>query len=173
MPSRNNYDDDLFADSRMSFGEHIEELRTHLIRAIKGLVFCLVIGFILDAIGYAVGRDWIGIGKPMMGVITDPVREQLRAFYDRRMKRLEDDATEGDATAKKITAPRPVQFGATPRTLAQLRGKPAPDEDGPVEWFELQVAPVDLVKATRDVNYTIRPPELSALSVTETMVVYF
>ena len=46
MPSdRFDQSEDLFADTRMSFGEHIEELRTHLIRAIKGLVFCITIGF--------------------------------------------------------------------------------------------------------------------------------
>ena len=28
--------DDMFADTRMSFGEHIEDLRSHLLRAIYG-----------------------------------------------------------------------------------------------------------------------------------------
>ncbi len=30
--------DDMFADTRMSFGEHIEDLRTHLLRAIYGFL---------------------------------------------------------------------------------------------------------------------------------------
>ena len=53
MPSPHNYSEDLFADTRMTFGEHIEELRSHLISAIKGLVFCMTIGFVLDSIGRA------------------------------------------------------------------------------------------------------------------------
>ena len=28
--------DDFFAETRMSFGEHLEDLRTHLWRAVKG-----------------------------------------------------------------------------------------------------------------------------------------
>ena len=41
------YPDDIFDHSRMSFGDHLDELRTRLIRAIIGLVFFLTIGFIL------------------------------------------------------------------------------------------------------------------------------
>ena len=33
---RNIDPDDFFAETRMSFGDHIEDLRTHLWRAIKG-----------------------------------------------------------------------------------------------------------------------------------------
>src|SRR5438874_8437635 len=124
MPSNHNYSEDLFADTRMTFGEHIEELRTHLVSAIKGLVFCMTIGFVLDSIGYAVGKDWIGIGRPMMDVITDPVREQLKAFYDRRMQKLMAEEKTGDITAVQVNAPRPVKMGFTPQDLAKMRGQP-------------------------------------------------
>src|SRR5262245_31439922 len=98
MPSENHqYSEDLFADTRMTFGEHLEDLRTHLWRAIKGLGFFLVIGFVLDAIGFAVGVDSIGIGKPAMNIISAPVREQLQAFFDERLKKLDQDAQEGNA----------------------------------------------------------------------------
>ena len=33
---------DLFDDSTMTFGEHLECLRTHLIRAIIGLAICVI-----------------------------------------------------------------------------------------------------------------------------------
>jgi sec-independent protein translocase protein TatC len=78
------YPDDIFEDTRMSFGEHIEELRTRLIRALSGLGVFLVLGFILDGIGQAVGWDSFGIGRPMMQVIVQPVESQVRAFYLRR-----------------------------------------------------------------------------------------
>jgi sec-independent protein translocase protein TatC len=78
------YPDDIFDGSRMSFGDHIDELRTRMLRGIYGLLVCLVIGFILDAIGTAVGNKNIGIGKPMIEIITDPVETQVRDFYYRR-----------------------------------------------------------------------------------------
>jgi len=82
------YPDDIFDKTRMSFGDHIEELRARIIRALMWLVLFLVIGFILDGIGNAVGNPYIGIGKPMLGVITDPVMSQVRDFEDRRTEKL-------------------------------------------------------------------------------------
>src|SRR5436305_11269462 len=99
--------DDFFSETRMSFGDHIEELRGYLWRAIGGLILCLFIGFIFDAIGYL--TDWplypgaktghlrvsywvslvkndpvspgerlkFGIGVPLMQIIQDPVEEAL------------------------------------------------------------------------------------------------
>src|SRR5262245_32689299 len=73
--------DDIFADSRMSFGDHIEQLRHRLIKALKGLVFFLIIGFILDGIGYSLGWDDFGIGRPMTHVINKPVNDMVRDYY--------------------------------------------------------------------------------------------
>src|SRR5262249_4444396 len=90
-PKKSKYDeypDDIFKDSRMSFGDHIEELRVRMIRALKWLLFFLVFGFALDGIGQAVGNPKIGVGKPMLKVITDPVEEQVRDFYNRRNERI-------------------------------------------------------------------------------------
>ena len=38
-------DDDLFQSSTMTFGEHLEELRTCLIRASAGLAVAVIVGF--------------------------------------------------------------------------------------------------------------------------------
>ncbi len=35
--------EDMFAETRMSFGDHLEELRTHLWRAIKGFIIAMII----------------------------------------------------------------------------------------------------------------------------------
>jgi sec-independent protein translocase protein TatC len=86
-PKRNPFDeypDDIFKDTRMSFGDHIEELRTRMFRAIKWLLLFMVIGFILDAIGKSAGNPKIGIAFPMLQVITDPIESQVRDFYYRR-----------------------------------------------------------------------------------------
>src|SRR5262245_50285363 len=85
---RDEYPDDIFADTRMTFGEHIEELRTRMIRAIMWLLLFLVLGFILDAVGEMVRNDNIGIGRPMLKVICDPVETQVRDFYNRRVEKV-------------------------------------------------------------------------------------
>src|SRR5215210_4320870 len=102
-PPSGDYDEDFFKDTRMSFGDHLEELRWRMWRAIKGLCLCLVIGFILDSNGDAIGNEWIGIGKPMLKIITEPVKSQVREFYhDRNEKtraQLEEARRNGTADA--------------------------------------------------------------------------
>src|SRR5262245_22606855 len=85
------YPDDIFAHTRMSFGDHIEELRSRMIKAIKWLMFFMFIGFILDGIGQSVGNDNIGIGRPMLKIITEPVETQVRDFYYRRQEKLKEE----------------------------------------------------------------------------------
>ena len=68
-------DDDLFAHTRMSFGDHIEELRTRMIRAIMGFLVALVVGLF--------------IGKPVLDFIQAPVQCQLNKFYDARIATLQ------------------------------------------------------------------------------------
>jgi sec-independent protein translocase protein TatC len=162
-------DDDVFAGSRMTFGEHLEELRTHLIRALQGLVFFLVIGFFLDGLGYAVGWNWLGVGKPMMTVITAPVRQELRAFYDRRMARLENEKKVGESAAVAVAELQPVTMRISPEALAAIRGVPSVPEGAEIL---VHLDPLQTFKATQRVTEVIRPPELSTLSVTEGMVVY-
>jgi sec-independent protein translocase protein TatC len=62
--------DDMFADTRMTFGEHIEDLRTHLIRAIYGF-----------AIGFVVAI-W-PLGPWALDFIALPVVSQLTKFNER------------------------------------------------------------------------------------------
>ena len=82
--TRPDYPDDIFDNTRMSFGDHIEELRSRLIKALLGLAFCLVIGFILDGIGDYLDQPNFGMGRPAMRIITEPVESQVRNFYARR-----------------------------------------------------------------------------------------
>jgi sec-independent protein translocase protein TatC len=61
--------DDFFAETRMSFGDHLEDLRGHLWRAIYGFLIAMVGSFF--------------IGHIVLEWITNPVRAELRKFYDR------------------------------------------------------------------------------------------
>ncbi len=60
-------DEDLFRESTMSFGEHLEELRRCLFRALIGLVVCFLIGL------------WIG--GPVVDQIQRPLRNALIDYY--------------------------------------------------------------------------------------------
>ena len=51
--------EDMFEDTRMSFGDHLEELRLHLWRAIAGFLIALFFSFF--------------IGKQVLRVISAPV----------------------------------------------------------------------------------------------------
>ncbi|MCZ2340681.1 MAG: twin-arginine translocase subunit TatC [Bacteroidales bacterium] len=196
-----NYPDDIFDNTRMSFGEHIEELRTRLLRALAALGICLLIGFVLDGIGESLGMDSFGVGRPMMQVIVSPVESQVRAFYARRneqvagkvqeltlrrtppervdelYKRLQEDGLDTfshDEIAELQAAPvkMPVYLELAP--LAQALGV-QPPENAPKE-IEL---PMQIYPAY--VNYFSNRGEailqnrqyLTTLSVQEAFVVYF
>src|SRR5262245_54893137 len=64
--------EDFFNDTRMSFGDHLEDLRTHLLRALKGFLIGMVLGF------------W-PLGPWVLGIIVDPVSEQLYQFELRKL----------------------------------------------------------------------------------------
>ncbi len=73
MPTnRLNYDDNYFEHTRMEFGDHIEELRKHLIRALLGM-----------ALGFAVSMLY---AKPLFGYIKEPVESELRRLVQEREK---------------------------------------------------------------------------------------
>jgi sec-independent protein translocase protein TatC len=57
----------------MSFGDHIEDLRAHLIRALKGFLIGMIIGI------------W-PLGQIVLGIITAPVEQQLREFEIRKTR---------------------------------------------------------------------------------------
>ena len=73
MP-RYQYDEDIFKESTMTFGEHLEELRVCLFRAIVGLV-----------VGFLVG---LAIGRYVVEFIQTPLRAALEGYYEK--KALED-----------------------------------------------------------------------------------
>lgn len=101
-----DYPDDIFDDTRMTFGEHIEELRARMIRAIVGLLFCLLIGFVLDAVGSATGSKKLGVGKPMFDIIVEPVETQVRDFYYRRTIKAKEEKLEGMARSEPAEVAR-------------------------------------------------------------------
>jgi len=64
-------DDDLFKDTTMTFGEHLDELRRCLFKALIGLVVGFLIGLIF--------------GKQIVALITSPMEGALESFYTDRV----------------------------------------------------------------------------------------
>ncbi|MDO4629909.1 MAG: twin-arginine translocase subunit TatC, partial [Planctomycetia bacterium] len=73
-------EDDYFQDSTMSFGEHLDELRTCLIRAIAGLV-----------VGFIVG---LFIGGHVVEMVQSPLKNALTSYYQGRSERAIIDRQE-------------------------------------------------------------------------------
>src|SRR5260370_31047943 len=139
----------MVGDARMSFGDHLEDLRTHLWRAIKGFFIIMVGVFVLDGIGLVTG--WripftsveIGVGYPMFRFIISPIKRELAEYRADRakdiMQKLENDPEFADANR-----PRNVRFSFNRAQLERvLRGEnasqllPLPPEDQKVSFADL------------------------------------
>jgi sec-independent protein translocase protein TatC len=92
----NDYSEDMFADTRMSFGEHIEELRIHMIRALAGFGIALFFSLF--------------IGHTVLGWIKAPVEKQLKNFYDDRANRALERLKKGDPHLAKLNEPIEIKI---------------------------------------------------------------
>lgn len=88
--------DDYFASTRMSFGDHLEDLRKHLIRAGLGFAICFFLSFF--------------IGQYVLGIIKAPVESQLRAYREEQVIKMETMFREGNPTPEMKKANQPAKF---------------------------------------------------------------
>jgi sec-independent protein translocase protein TatC len=159
--------DDFFAETRMSFGDHIEELRWHLVRAIAGFLIGLVLSMF--------------IGHWVLAFIAKPVEDQLAAFYDRREAKLRAEylakiAADPEAEPARVTA-HDIKLKNLENALVQL-GVPVPRKSGgdQPEWvpWETRVPRAQEVENFAEMYKKLGPrPTLKTLSVTEAFVVWF
>jgi len=95
--------------SAMSFGEHIEELRTRLILALMGLAVGILVTFIPP----------LNLGKRVLTQMSEPAKGALQSFYKERAKVRAADAREKNAVTPTIEANIPAEsFFAEIRRLA-------------------------------------------------------
>jgi sec-independent protein translocase protein TatC len=151
-PRHPDYDDDFFKETRMSFGDHLEELRSRMWRAIKGLGLCLVIGFILDSVGDRLGYKWLGIGKPMLHIITEPVEEQVKEFYHERNQKVRDEVAAAQADDKKNTMV-PMRVNVPVQPLAEAFDLKPKNPDQTHVPMTLEVPAADVYGATNEGEY--------------------
>jgi sec-independent protein translocase protein TatC len=169
--------EDLFADSRMSFGDHIEELRWHLFRALIGAGLIIILIFVLDGIGYALETfgltpGWeFGAGKPLMKFIAMPVERELKRVYDQRKQKFLPDTPDQQMDPSDLPQWRLwVEPGAARKALGLPPGEA---EAGQFVPLDVRYDPKAVVKGQIDKQIEIiRPPLLSTLSVTEAFMIY-
>lgn len=168
MPPTPNYDDDYFADTKMSFGDHIEDLRKHIIRGFYGFAIGMILAFFL--------------ARPTLHLINDPVERALQNFYDERARLLADElkrkAQEGEALPHKLER---VEISAKEfhAAVAKILGPklaadmPAPAEDAPPIALLLNIDPAqfafDLQPIIRQLG---QRPGLKSLSPIESFLVF-
>jgi sec-independent protein translocase protein TatC len=149
-------EDDFFG-KRMPLGEHLEELRRHLWRALLGFAAACVLGLLL--------------GQPVLDVITAPVDRELAAFHKRRLEANAGRLAAGDPRLTEANQPRAVLVEVQRRSLHAALGLPGPAQ--PEEWapLEARIRPVHWALALGPAQVQRRP--LTALTVTEPFLVYF
>jgi sec-independent protein translocase protein TatC len=176
--------DDLFADTRMSFGDHIEDLRTHLMRAIIGFVVAMVLSFTFSSY--------------VLDFIQKPVVKALNEFKEREFEKNLKEAQNGvGPAALEANQPQEFPFQVNKKALLEaivegLKPEPGvPDpkpnqelrkqlEQGiakipPDEWvpLPLRVNPLQQAVQLRKINnLLVKQDRLIVLGITEGMLVW-
>jgi sec-independent protein translocase protein TatC len=147
-------DDDPFASTRMSFGDHIEDLRSHMLRAIYGFLVALIAGF-------AVARE-------VTHFIVAPVEAELMKIHERRLQEAEERFNKGD---KDLNDLNEVREKKEKIYLPDLGLKPPP---GGSEWATVRMRyhPVQSSFDNLRIEQKIRPPTLKSFTVMETFIVW-
>jgi sec-independent protein translocase protein TatC len=154
--------EDIFKDTRMSFGEHIEELRSHMLRAIYGFVIGMVVALIF--------AKWV------FAIITGPVEDQLMVFYNARVDKVKTQLEENNKQMAALNVPKSVPILMKQEDAEKWFAKVPPEavsEDGWVRlplWVEPLRYEIAVSAAQRQVG---RPPMLSTMNVMEAFMVYF
>lgn len=169
---RHDYPEDIFADTRMSFGDHIEELRNHMIRAGIGLVICLVIGFVIDGLGYYMDVDEVGVGRPMMYLIQENVTIPVNEFQLARLEAYKEKVAEG--RIKDIREAQPIRVQISTEGLREYFSPKENTEIPDLIETEIQMPQSDVYIAAKQAELDDgQGKRLSALSVQEPLIVYF
>jgi sec-independent protein translocase protein TatC len=160
--------EDYFADTRMSFGDHIEDLRTHLIRAIGGFVIGMIVAF--------------AFGSWVYEFITAPVERQLQRFYDHRVAVTAQKLADGDKELERLNEPTEslqyIRAADLKETLRQLGIQPAAGQAAEVSDetllpFRVWIRPLDVtIKLQKAQHLVGRRPALSTMNVMEGFMVY-
>src|SRR5262249_42382949 len=157
--------EDMFTETRMSFGEHIEELRYYLLRGIVGFVIAVFLSF-------AIGKE------VLYGFFVYPVEQQLGDYYEAVQKKHEAKALKEIRADPSHKAHQPVVIKLQcPKNPKVGEGVDDPSKIPEEEWVTTIVRvldPVELVKALSPSQRLLAPrPSFKTFGVTEAFLVYF
>jgi sec-independent protein translocase protein TatC len=190
--------EDMFHETRMSFADHIGELRTHLLRALSGFTIGMIISLFF-------------LGQYVMRIIVAPVEDQLEAFENRVIqKEMKKIQAEEDSPSAAPIRPFPVVFLLKKEDLLIAIGQKAAPTEPPM--LDAMTSGIEGLMLDFDVTYAvgniekkriiqeksafvrvgaqisnpgvfnehiqktmlqIRKPRLSAMHITEAFMVYF
>jgi sec-independent protein translocase protein TatC len=170
--------EDMFKDTRMSFGDHIEDLRTHLLRALKGLAIGMIFGF------------W-PLGPYVLEILNAPVVQELNAFEERKLEREIAKNRERVKNSGIAVQPAVNEYWVDRNRLAEDLGlpvkappaveykdpkNPTPEEEVRAQGFiKLRMAEADPVAAAENAQRAalkLRPKGVTTLGITEMFMVY-
>jgi sec-independent protein translocase protein TatC len=104
--------EDYFSDTRMTFGEHLEDLRVHLWRAIWGFVVFMLLS--------------IPTAYPVLRFIAAPVEAAMKRYYERREAKLGRNLDTDPELRKANQTTQFIQIGLLPEQARMLvAGEPA------------------------------------------------
>ena len=116
-------DEDLFEESRMSFGEHLEELRRVLVRSLYGVVIGCAIGFYL--------------ANDVINFLQQPLNKAIATFkIEQSMDRLQDEnGFVPPEMSQRMKSQRmlPKSYLVDPGEIVQLIRELSPDALGDID----------------------------------------
>lgn len=155
-----DYDDDPFADIRMALGDHIEELRLRLWKALAGFGIAFALGFFLS--------------PSVLQFLAAPVDRALARFHQRRLERLTERLREGDVQLRDANEPHETEILVSTPHLRAMLGLPPIKTDMKWAVLPLRVRPLEWALVTGEAARLVqRPPSLMSLTITEPFSVYF
>ena len=160
-------DRDLFSEEKdmvaMSFGDHLEELRTRLILALGGLMVGVIVTFIPP----------LNLGKVVITQMEVPAKDALQRFYADRAKLRSEDAQKNQTVTPTMEAIIPAEsFVKALREIIPKLEMPSEEElKGRTVRLPMRYGQSGMIMAV--VNSVEPKDTLVSLAPLETMTIFF
>lgn len=158
-PEPGPVDDDFFAFSRMPLGQHIEELRKYVLRALAGLAVGVAVGFYFS--------------PAILHFLASPAEHELMRLHERRVQTIASRLADGDPELRLANEPRALTLLVSARELRRTLGLADVTDGASWQPLPVQVRPLEWAIAGADAERIVgRPPSLISLTATEPFTVY-
>lgn len=156
--------EDQFRDKMMTFGEHLEELRIHLLRAVYGLLVAVVV--------------LMYFGNYVVKILAEPVESQLKVWFEtqtaKRSRQFQENESHRPAS-EQLLVRFPLTLPADEMAkVAERLGIQPPDVDAGPLTLQAEAPAGDLIRdLSQPLNDVNRRWALKSLSAQEAFVIYF